>query len=83
MGEDNIINVTVPKMMHMVFNFFAKKLHATKKKAANINIQGNSGTAIPAYHASLLGTGKKLTSESIKRTRMRMKRTIIIFKIYE
>ena len=77
-----MINVIMLSTMDIVFNSRAKKLHTTRRIAANINIHGNSGTAIPAYQASLLGTGKKLTRESKKSNRASINRTIIIFKIY-
>lgn len=61
-----------------ILNVGDKIAHISNSMIARINTQGNSDTAMPAYQVSLVGTGKKFTSESIKKIMIRMKRNIIL-----
>jgi hypothetical protein len=79
MGDPKIKNVIPLINKESLRNFFEYHVQINNDRETSIKIQGNSGTAIPTYHVFWLGTGKKFTSERIKRIKMRIKRTIVLF----
>lgn len=73
-GDARNIKVITPMTKEGILSFLEYKVQMINAKEINIKIHGNSGTAIPAYQVLALGTGKKLTSERMKRMMRRINR---------